>query len=487
MDIEEFRKAGYDAVDRICDYYASLRQKPVVAQVQPGYLRKALPENMPETGEKWSAIIEDYSKLIIPGITPWQHPNFYGYFPTACTFEGIIGDMLSSSVSNPGFNWFASPACTELESVVLDWSAKMFGLDKAFWNENETGGGVIQTTASDSALTAAVAARSHYLSRHPGVSLESLVIYATTQTHSFAKKAGLILGLKVRALAVDENARQGYGLDAGTLRAAIEEDRAAGRAPFVLIATVGTTTSGAIDRIDEVGKLLKEEYPDIWLHVDCAWLGIVLACPEYCERLELSGLNKWVDSICINFHKWGLVNFDCSGMWVRSRARLIDALDITPEYLRTKHGDAGTVIDFRNWHLSLGRRFRSLKLWFVLRSYGVAGFQEYIRRCISLNEVFASHITESELFEHVAPPSFSLTIFRLKPTNPSHDANALNRAFHDELMKRSDLYLTQSELGGVFCIRLAVGAARTTKEDIERVWEVVESTGEQLRSQYAAA
>jgi len=278
----------------------------------------------------------------IPGFTHWQHPSFFAYFPTASTFEGMLGDLLSSSTANPGFNWLASPACTELETLVMDWAAKMFGLQSVFWNANEVGGGVMQTTASDSTLTAIVAARAWYLSEHPGTSLESLVIYVTSQTHSSGLKAGMILGLRVRALDVDVAVvADNTGLTGEGLITAVKEDHARGLHPFVFIATVGTTSSGAIDQVADIGAAIKESYPSIWLHVDAAWAGVTLACPEYRETAQLSGINEYADSLCINFHKWGLTNFDASALWVRDRRRLINALDITPEYLRTKEGDAG--------------------------------------------------------------------------------------------------------------------------------------------------
>lgn len=484
MDIEQFRKAGYDAIDRICDHFYSLRQKPVVAQVSPGYLRSLIPDSPPQEGQKWASIMDDYQKFIVPGLTHWQHPSFFAYYPTACTFEGILGDLLSSSTSNPGFNWFASPACTELEAVVMDWAAKMFGLDKAFWNVNEIGGGVIQTTASDSALTAVVVARTRYVNEHPGTTMESLVIYVTTQTHSFGKKAAMILGLRVRALDVDKTvAADNTGLTGDGLIAAVKEDRDLGLHPFVLIATVGTTSSGAIDHVADLGVAIKKNCPSIWLHVDAAWAGVTLACPEYREIAQLPGINEHADSLCINFHKWGLTNFDASAFWVRERKRLIDALDITPEFLRTKEGDAGTVIDYRNWHLSLGRRFRSLKLWFVLRSFGVEGFQANIRKCISLSNLFAEYIRASPIFQLVTPPSFALTVFRLVPgsantTGELDSVNALNREFYSNLQSHSSLVLTQTLVGEVFCVRLAVGASSTEQRDIEGAWGVIRETGE---------
>ncbi|KAI0256401.1 pyridoxal phosphate-dependent transferase [Lactifluus subvellereus] len=484
MDIEQFRKAGYDAIDRICNYYYSLREKPVVAQVKPGYLRHLIPESAPQKGRDWASIIDDYEKVIVPGFTHWQHPSFFAYFPTSSTFEGTLADLLSSSTANPGFNWFSSPACTELEAVVMDWAAKMFGLHDAFLNVNEVGGGVIQTTASDSGLTAIVAARSRYQREHPGTALESLVIYVTTQTHSFGKKAAMILGLRVRTLDVDETvAIDNTGLTGEGLRAAVEEDHARGLHPFVLVATVGTTSSGAIDLVEDIGATIQENFPSIWLHVDAAWAGVILACPEYRETARLSGINQYADSFCVNFHKWGLTNFDASTLWVRNRSQLINALDITPDYLRTKEGDAGTVIDYRNWHLGLGRRFRSLKLWFVLRSFGIEGFQAHIRKCISLNNSFVEHIRACPIFELVTPPSFALSLFRLLPgpvgdTTGLDSVNVLNRAFYDELRSCPNLALTQTSVDKVFCIRMVVGATMTEQIDIDNAWNIIKEAGE---------
>jgi len=484
MDIEQFRKAGYDAIDRICDYYYSLREKPVVAQVKPGYLRDLIPDSPPQKGHAWASIMDDYQKVVLPGLTHWQHPSFFAYFPAGCTFEGMLGDLLSSSTTNPGFNWSASPASTELEAAVMDWAAKMFGLHSVFWNANRVGGGVIQTTASDSALTALVAARTRYLNAHPGTALESLVIYVTTQTHSLGVKSGLLLGLRVRALDVDASVTtDNTGLTGEALRAAVEDDHARGLHPFVLIATVGTTSSGAIDRVADVGATIRESCPFMWLHVDAAWAGVTLACPEYREIAQLPGINEYADSICISFHKWGLTNLDASALWVRERRRLIDALDVTPEFLRSKEGDAGIVINYRNWHPALGRRFRSLKLWFVLRSFGVEGFQAHIRRSVSLNNSFVDRIRASRNFKLVTPPSFALTVFRLLPgsagnTEDLERVNALNRTFYSNLESRHDIMLTQTMLGRIFCVRFAVGATMTVQSDIDNAWSIIEEAGE---------
>ncbi|PCH37501.1 PLP-dependent transferase [Wolfiporia cocos MD-104 SS10] len=475
MDIEQFRKAGYQAIDRICDYYYSLQQRPVVPPVQPGYLISQLPDVPPEAGEDFTVIADDYQKLILPGVTHWQHPSFFAYFPTASTFEALLGDLYSGSTPNPGFNWSSSPACTELEMVMMDWSAKMLGLGPQFLNSSGTGGGVIQTTSSDSALVVTVAARSQYARAHRSTKLEDMVIYVTSQTHSLGVKASLVLGLECRIL--DVRAEDEYALRGETLRAALQEDTAKGKHPFILIATIGTTSSGAIDRLGEIGEVAKD-YPDLWIHVDAAWAGVTLACPEYREVAQLDNINKYAWSVGTNYHKWGLVNFDCALLWVRSRKDLTDALDVTPEFLRTKQSEAGAVIDYRNWHLGLGRRFRSLKIWFVLRSYGVGGFQKYIRRCIELNNRFASLVSASPDFSLVTPPSFALTVFRFAPahlaTLSEAALNDLNHAMYTRISARTEIFLTQTKLNGTFCVRFVVGSGLTRTEHIEQAWALIQ-------------
>ncbi|KAJ7188572.1 pyridoxal phosphate-dependent transferase [Mycena filopes] len=473
MDVEQFRKAGYAAIDRICDYYTTLHSRPVSSSVHPGYLAPLLPTHAPAQGEDFSVIQADYDKYIVPGLTHWQHPSFFAYFPTAASFEGILGDLYATAAPNPGFNWSCSPAATELEAIVMDWAAQLLGLAPAFHNAAGMGGGALQTTASDSALVAAVAARERFVSAHPSVPLDSLVIYVTTQTHSLGLKAARVLGLQVRALEV--TAADRYALRGDTLRAALLEDLLMGHKPFILMATVGTTSSGAVDNLPEIQAVLAD-HPDIWLHVDAAWAGIALCCPETRDALYLPAINAAADSFCTNFHKWGLVNFDASTLWVRDRLTLTRALDITPPFLRTAHGDSGAVIDYRNWHLALGRRFRSLKLWFVLRGFGVAGFQAHIRAGIKLNDIFNTLLAKSEVLELVTPPSLALTVFRLTHMNENGDTdlNALNASFFARLARRPDLAITQTVLNGVFCVRFAVGAARTTEAHVRIAFAVIE-------------
>ncbi|KAK0432104.1 pyridoxal-dependent decarboxylase conserved domain-containing protein [Desarmillaria tabescens] len=433
MDVEQFRKAGYQAIDRICDYYYSLQNKPVVARVPLGHLKAMLPSTPPELGEDFQIIADDYQRLIIPGLTHWQHPSFFAYFPVACTFEGILGDLYSSSVTNPGFNWACSPACTELEVIVMDWAAKLLGLAPKFMNDSGVGGGVIQSTASECAMLTIVAARASYQRSYPDTKLEEFIIYVTSQTHSLGIKAGMVLGLSVRILEV--KAEDNYSLRGDTLRSALEQDIEAGKKPLILLATVGTTSSGVIDNLYEIKEVVMD-HPYLRIHVDAAWAGVAFSCPEYRQLGYLDEINEFVDCFCTSFYKWGLVNLDASALWVQDRKYLTDALNTTPPYLRTKQD---TTIDYRNWHLGLGRRFRSLKLWFVFRSFGIQGFQKHIRKSIGLNNLFVHLVEQSDIIKIVTPPSLSLTVFRLEtPSQHRHSLQSLN-ALNTMLFSRLSL------------------------------------------------
>lgn len=432
-------------------------------------------------------ITADFHQFILPGITHWSHPSFFAYFPSVGSLESLIGDIYAGAVSNPGFNWLCSPASTELEAIIMDWSAKLFGLEGNFLTSSGVGGGVLQTTASDAALLASVVARSRYTRLHPGVSLDKMMIYGTTQTHSLGAKAALILGMQFRALEV--TLEDNFSLRGSTLSRALEEDRANGLHPYLLIATVGTTSSGAIDNIDEIGEVLTSE-PSIWLHVDAAWAGVAFALPEYRQTGRLDAINKYAYSFCTNFHKWGLTVFDCSTFWVKDRTYLTEALDVTPEFLRTRHGDTGMVIDYRNWHLSLGRKFRSLKLWFMLRGFGVEGFQKHLRKGIDNANAFADRVKESAYFKLMTPPTLSLVVFRLVPSNIASregytsdaatikELNALNLKFHENTA--SELFMTRTDLGGSICIRMSTGGYRTEKRHVLEAFEILEREAAKL-------
>ncbi|ORY27788.1 putative aromatic-L-amino-acid decarboxylase [Naematelia encephala] len=506
MDIEQFRQAGYATVDAICDYYASIDSRPVKAEVQPGFLIESLPPSAPARGESMQHILADFQSLILPGITHWQHGKFFAYFPANSTFESMLGDLLATSVSNPGFNWVCSPACTELEQCVVDWTARMLGLDDVFLTSSKRGGGIIMNSASESALTAAMAARERslrWLSQEGGSSeagsvpgsdipldcrqqsSQKLVMYGSTQTHSLGAKAAKLLGLQFRAVAV--SAADDYALRGAPLRDAIETDVAQGMIPFFVIATIGTTSSGAVDHIAEIGEVLRA-YPTAFLHVDAAWAGVALALPDQRKNLRLDQVNQYANSFCTNAHKWGLTAFDCSLCYIRDRRDFTDAFDVTPHFLRSKEGDSGTVIDYRNWQIALGRRFRSLKLWFVLRSYGTDGFKKHLSNGIELCGRLEGLVRESSNFEIVTPRSLALLVIRLKPQSEvpvfDEELNLLNQRLSGVLNARSDVFLTETMLhsteSDIRCLRIALGGARTTWRDVEEVWEVIETEGNRI-------
>lgn len=448
---------------------------------------------------------------------------FFAYFPANVTFEGLLADLHAAAVNNPGeirhqshhkslmlflpgFNWSCSPSVTELELVTLDWVSQMFGLSDAFRTTSSKGGGIILNSASEVAITVAVAARERALARLEleetklgeacessdmtesaawrGKATSRLIMYGTTQTHSIGVKAAMILGLSFRAIEV--RVEDDYALRAEALRQALEEDTAKGLLPFMLIATIGTTSSGAVDNLDEIERVAAQ-YPQLWIHIDSAYAGVALALPEMREKCYLDAINRYVDSFSTNLHKWGLVQFDCATLHVRDRAALSNALTITPEFLRTKHGDAGSVLDLRNMQLSLGRRFRSLKIWFVLRSYGQKGFRKHLRASMELSDYFNELLRTNDVpFHIVVPPQWSLTVFRIEVKNTSPEAiDGINRLFWDVLQSRNHtLLLTQTLLPGIgFCIRMAIGSPQTRKEDIEKAFKVLCDCADEVLSQ----
>ena len=368
MTPDEFRRHGHAVVDWIADYYARIESFPVLSQVEPGQIRASLPADPPAKGEPFPAILADIEKLILPGITHWQSPNFYAYFPSNASGPAILGDLLSSGLGVQGMLWATSPACTELETHVLDWLVHMLDLPQKFLSTS-SGGGVIQDTASSASLCALLAAReraTNFASNRYGCD-GKLVAYTSSQAHSSLEKGAQVAGIgrdNLRLIEVDEN----FAMRPEALARQIEQDRQAGLVPFFVCATVGTTSSNAIDPVPEIGRICREH--KLWLHVDAAMSGTAALCPEF--RHTHAGL-EFADSYCFNPHKWMFTNFDCDCFYVADRKALIQTLSVLPEYLRNKATETGAVIDYRDWQIPLGRRFRALKLWFVIRHYGVEG------------------------------------------------------------------------------------------------------------------
>ena len=469
MSPDEFRRYGYAVIDWIADYQSQVESFPVLSQAQPGQIRASLPAKPPAQGEPFEAMLKDVTDLILPGITHWQSPNFFAYFPCNASGPGILGDLLSSGLGVQGMLWSTSPACTELETHVLDWLVTMLGLPDKFLSSN-TGGGVIQDTASSAALCALLAAReraTNYNSNKKGCD-GRIVAYVSTQTHSSLQKAAMIAGIGVdnlRQIDVDEN----FAMRPDALAHQIEADKRAGLVPCFVCATVGTTSSNAMDPIPQLAEICRQH--NLWLHVDAAMSGTAALCPEF--RHLQNGV-ELADSYNFNPHKWMFTNFDCNCFWVADRKALIQTLSILPEYLRNQATESGAVIDYRDWHIQLGRRFRSLKLWFVIRHYGVEGLQHHIRRHVELAQEFADWVRHDEDFELAAPAPLNLVCFR-------HQAgDAANQTIMDRLNRSGDLFLSHTRLNGKLTLRLCIGQTNTEAKHVERAWKRIREESERL-------
>ncbi|TPP59324.1 Aromatic-L-amino-acid decarboxylase [Fasciola gigantica] len=481
MDSHQFCYWGKRMVDYICEYQCALPERRVIPAVQPGYLRPLLPEEAPEEGETWQQVFEDLEKYIVPGLTHWQHPSFYAYFPAANSVPSIMGDMLSAALGCVGFSWAASPAMTELEVVMMDWMARLLHLPKEFTHASGKGGGVIQTSASDCILVCMLAARHYAIRRHKFVFeekgdhnpenavLSRLVAYGSNLVHSSAEKASMICMVKFRQLDVDEN----YSLRGDALQAALEEDVKNGLIPFFVCATFGTTACCSIDELHSIGPVCDNF--NVWLHLDGAYAGSAFILPEFNRYLK--GIEH-VWSMNVNPNKWMLVGCDCSLMWVRDQQLLTSSMVVDPIYLQHKHSKK--TVDFRHWGIPLSRRFRALKLWFVLRIYGARGIREYIRRHIRLAQSFAELVKSDDRFELIGKSVFGLVCFRLK------GSNTLNQYLTRALNESMELHVIPAVVNEIYFIRFAICCETCTLADVRHAWEVITLiAGEILRAQDA--
>ncbi|MEZ4725667.1 MAG: aminotransferase class V-fold PLP-dependent enzyme [Caldilineaceae bacterium] len=469
MTPDEFRHHGHAVVDWIANYMEQVESFPVLAQVKPGDLRAALPAAAPEQGESFDTILADVDRLILPGITHWQSPNFFAFFPANASGPAILGELLSAGLGVQGMLWATSPACTELETHMLDWLVAMMDLPQKFLSTG-SGGGVIQDSASSAALCALLAAReraTNFASNQHGCD-SRLVVYTSTQAHSSIEKAAMIAGIgrdHLRLIDVDET----FAMQPDHLAAAIEQDRANGFLPCFVAATVGTTSSNAIDPLPAIGRICREQ--GIWLHIDAAMAGTATLCPEF--RWIHQGLET-ADSYCFNPHKWMFTNFDCDCFWVADRAALIGALSILPEYLRNQATESGAVIDYRDWQVSLGRRFRALKLWFVIRHYGVAGLRHHIRRHVALAQEFAAWVQADPAFDVAAPVPLNLVCFRHR------GGDAINQQLLDQLNQSGQLYLTHTRLHGKLTLRMSIGQTHTEERHVANAWQAIRTQATEI-------
>nr|XP_028559192.1 aromatic-L-amino-acid decarboxylase isoform X1 [Podarcis muralis]XP_028559193.1 aromatic-L-amino-acid decarboxylase isoform X1 [Podarcis muralis] len=478
MDATEFRKRGKEMVDYIADYLETIEKRRVYPDVEPGYLRPHIPDSAPEEPERFEDILKDVEKIIMPGVTHWHSPYFFAYYPTANSFPALLADMLSGGIGCIGFTWASSPACTELETVMLDWLGKMINLPPSFLAEKDgEGGGVIQGTASEATLVALLAARTKAIQRAQsengtltqGDVIGRLVAYTSDQAHSSVEKDGLIAGVKTKQLPTDD----AFAVRGSALRKAVDQDKAAGLIPFFFCATLGTTTCCSFDKLSELGPICNEE--NIWMHVDAAYAGSSFICPEF--RHLLNGV-EFADSFNFNPHKWLLVNFDCSTMWVKKRTDLTCAFKIDPVYLKHAHQESGLITDYRHWQIPLGRRFRSLKMWFVFRMYGVKGLQEYIRKHVKLAHEFKDLVLQDDRFEICADVILGLVCFRLKGTNE------LNEALLKNINASRKIHLVPCNLRGKFVLRFAVCARTVESAHVQFAWKhITKLAGELLKAQ----
>jgi len=477
MTPEELRRHGREVLEWIARYQERVEELPVLSRVAPGEVRAALPLSPPEEPEPFDDVLADLERVILPGLTHWQSPSFFGYFPANASGPAILGELLAAGLGVQGMLWATSPACTELETHVLDWLVELLALPEAFRSDGP-GGGVIQDSASSAALCALLAARDRAtgwetnrtgLAGHP-----PLVAYCSTQAHSSIEKAAMIAGIGregLRAVEVDRV----FAMRPEQLAEAIAADRAAGRIPCFVAATVGTTSSTAVDPVRAIGEIARRE--GLWLHVDGAMAGTAAICPEL--RHLQDGL-ELADSYCFNPHKWMFTNFDCDAFWVADRAALVRTLSVLPEYLRNRATESGSVIDYRDWQVPLGRRFRALKLWMVLRWYGAEGIRHHVRRHVALAREVARRVEASGRFELSAPVPLNLVCFR----HPAGDA--FNERLLERLNASGDLLLTHTRLAGRYTLRLAIGQTWTEARHVERAWERIEEEAVRLETESAA-
>ncbi|KAJ9609986.1 hypothetical protein H2200_006316 [Cladophialophora chaetospira] len=525
MDANQFRKAAHAAIEenqatyiflKVIAYNDNLTNYPVLPSIKPGFLAPQLPTTAPEKPQPWTDIQPDIASKIVPGLTHWQSPNFMAFFPAGVTYPSILGEMYSAAFNAPAFNWLCSPACTELETIVMDWLAQAFDLPKVFLSTGGgEGGGTIQGSASEAVVTCMVAARERYLhgkcdaeglkpgskerEDRIGTLRSKLVALSTDQTHSSTQKGALIAGTRYRS--IPTKLENDLALQAEELEAALEQCKEEGLEPYYITLTLGTTSTCSVDDFAGLAPILKA-HPDVWVHIDAAYAGAALVCPEYSSKY--SPLTIMADSFNMNMHKWLLVNFDASCLYVQNRNHLTRALSISAAYYTNKHSDSGLVTDYRDWQIPLGRRFRALKIWFVVRSYGLEGMRAHIRKGVKNGEVFADLVRDrSDLFEIVGTPRFALTCFRVQPSalpeqrstaeldsdfapsatadlQKEQDANETTKSIGELINERGEIFVTCSSTAGKSFMRVVSGNPQSEEKYLRGAFEIIVRTTEEV-------
>ncbi len=470
MTPDEFRTNGHALIDWIADYVEGVEARQVTAMVEPGEVRSRLPEHPPSEPEPFEAVMADIEHIIVPGLTQWQHPGFFAYFPSNNSYSSILGELMSAGLGVQGMSWVTSPACTEVETLMLDWMRELLDLPEKFDSRSDNGGGVIQGTASEATLVAILSARWRATAGEVNATGDTtrLVAYATSQAHSSIEKGLRIAGVgtdRIRIVPHDES----FAMEPDALSDMIAADRDAGLVPFFVCSTHGTTSSMAFDPTAAIGPICTRQA--LWLHVDAAMSGIAALEPEH--RWVNEGLEH-ADSYCTNPHKWMGVNFDCNLYWTADRAALLGALSILPEYLRSQAAEAGAVIDYRDWQIPLGRRFRALKLWFAIRCEGVESFRTMIRNHVLLTQELAARVAVDDRFVIVAPHPLNLLCLAARIDDPE-TANAATDALIDAANAGGQALFTRTVLDRRSVLRVSIGARATERRHVDAAWDLLTS------------
>ncbi|XP_047058633.1 tyrosine decarboxylase-like [Lolium rigidum] len=476
LDAEEFRRQGHQVIDFIADYYGRMSDYPVHPSVTPGFLRDVLPTDAPRRPgpDAFGSALQDVRNLLLPGMTHWQSPRHFAHFPASSSTVGALGEALIAGINVVPFTWAASPAATELEMVVVDWLGKALHLPESLLFAGG-GGGTFLGTTCEAILCALVSARDQKLAEIGGNRIGDLVVYCSDQTHFSFRKAARIAGIqRDHCREVQTYHGDMFALSPTELQAAMQADVDAGLVPLFLCATVGTTQTTAVDPVGELCAVAASH--GVWVHVDAAYAGSALVCPEF--RHVIDGL-EFVDSFSMNPHKWLLANNDCCAMWVKKPCALVAALGTEQEYiLKDAAAEEHGVVDYKDWTITLTRRFRALKIWLVLRCYGVDGLRDHIRSHLRMAEAFEGMVRADARFEVVTERHFALVCFRLRSPEKlggEKTANQLNRRLLEEVnAATSGPYMSSANVGGIYMLRCAIGSTLTEERHVNDAWKVVQ-------------
>uniref|UniRef100_A0A0E0LR37 Aromatic-L-amino-acid decarboxylase n=1 Tax=Oryza punctata TaxID=4537 RepID=A0A0E0LR37_ORYPU len=488
LNADDVRSYLHKAVDFVYDYYKSVESLPVLPGVEPGYLLRLLQSAPPSSSAPFDIAMKELREAVVPGMTHWASPNFFAFFPATNSAAAIAGELIASAMNTVGFTWQAAPAATELEVLALDWLAQLLRLPPGFMNRTVaggrgTGGGVILGTTSEAMLVTLVAARDAALRRSGsnGVAgITRLTVYAADQTHSTFFKACRLAGFDPANIrSIPTGAETDYGLDPAKLLELMQADADAGLVPTYVCATVGTTSSNAVDPVGAVADVAARF--NAWVHVDAAYAGSACICPEF--RHHLDGVER-VDSISMSPHKWLMTCLDCTCLYVRDTHRLTGSLETNPEYLKNHASDSGEVTDLKDMQVGVGRRFRGLKLWMVMRTYGAGKLQEHIRSDVAMAKTFEDLVRSDDRFEVVVPRNFALVCFRIRPRKSGTttiaggeaEAEKANRELMERLNKTGKAYVAHTVVGGRFVLRFAVGSSLQEERHVRSAWELIKKT-----------